>query len=53
MGSLWGAACGVRPACSGEPVRQAGWESLDEIDAADLPIIEWHGGGPEVWSQRE
>jgi hypothetical protein len=22
---------------------------MDEIDVADSPIIEWHGGGPEVW----
>ncbi|WP_055489597.1 hypothetical protein [Streptomyces sp. TP-A0356] len=27
----------------------AGLEGLDEIDVADSPLIEWHGGGPEVW----
>ncbi|MCX4430788.1 hypothetical protein OG834_07365 [Streptomyces mirabilis] len=26
-----------------------GWAGMDEIDVADSPVIEWHGGGPEVW----
>ncbi|QDO01737.1 hypothetical protein FNV65_40925 [Streptomyces sp. S1A1-8] len=30
-----------------------GWEGLDEVDVADLPGIEWYGGGPEVWSRRD
>ncbi|MFD9467221.1 hypothetical protein [Streptomyces sp. NPDC060027] len=33
-----------------ELLNQAGWEGLDEVDVAELPVIEWHGGGPEVWS---
>ncbi len=33
-----------------ELLRRAGWEGLDEVDVADLPVIEWHGGGPEAWS---
>ncbi|MFD4569452.1 hypothetical protein ACFWOX_34480 [Streptomyces sp. NPDC058467] len=31
----------------------AGWEGLDEVDVADLPIIEWYGGGPEVWARSD
>ncbi|UXY32185.1 hypothetical protein [Streptomyces sp. HUAS TT20] len=27
----------------------AGLEGLVEVDAASSPLIEWHGGGPEVW----
>lgn len=34
-------------------LQRAGWEGLDEMDVADLPIIEWYGGGPEVWSRRD
>ncbi|MFC8963868.1 hypothetical protein [Streptomyces sp. NPDC057094] len=33
-----------------ELLRRAGWEGLDEVDVADLPLIEWYGGGPEVWT---
>lgn len=22
---------------------------LDEVDVANSDVIEWHGGGPEVW----
>ncbi|MDX3762998.1 hypothetical protein PV684_49175 [Streptomyces sp. AK02-04a] len=42
-----GAACSL----SGwaEIMRRAGWAGRDEIDVADSPIIEWRGGGPEVW----
>lgn len=31
-------------------LEQAGLEGLDEVDVAESPLIEWHGGGPEVWS---
>ncbi|MEV5795696.1 hypothetical protein G3I62_27890 [Streptomyces sp. SID14446] len=31
-------------------LHRAGWEKLDEVDVAELPLIEWHGGGPEVWT---
>ncbi|KAF5999632.1 hypothetical protein ACFVYV_51530 [Streptomyces mirabilis] len=31
----------------------AGWQGLDEVDAAELPVIEWYGGGPEVWSPND
>jgi hypothetical protein len=30
-------------------LERAGLEGLDEVDVADSPLIEWHGGGPEVW----
>jgi hypothetical protein len=33
-------------------LQRAGWAGVDEIDVANSPVIEWHGGGPEVWSQR-
>lgn len=35
-----------------ELLRCAGWGGLDEVDVAELPVIEWHGGGPEAWSLR-
>ncbi|MEU8906987.1 hypothetical protein [Streptomyces mirabilis] len=24
-------------------------EGVDELDVIESPLIEWHGGGPEVW----
>ncbi|MFB7115562.1 hypothetical protein [Streptomyces sp. NPDC056291] len=30
-------------------VERAGLEGLDELDVAMSPLVEWHGGGPEVW----
>lgn len=30
-------------------LQHAGLEGWDELDVADSDIIEWHGGGPEVW----
>ncbi|GAB2766097.1 hypothetical protein [Streptomyces bullii] len=30
-------------------LKRSGLECLDEVDVADSPLIEWHGGGPEVW----
>ncbi|MCN9240433.1 hypothetical protein NGF19_06435 [Streptomyces sp. RY43-2] len=30
-------------------LERAGLEGLDELDVAMSPLIEWHGGGPEVW----
>lgn len=30
-------------------LQRAGMEGLDEGDVADSPLIDWHGGGPEVW----
>lgn len=33
-----------------EFLRRAGLEGLDAGDVAESPLIEWRGGGPEVWS---
>lgn len=41
------AACSLRGLA--EIMRRPGWAGMDEIDVADSPVIEWHGGGPEVW----
>ncbi|MEU7059589.1 hypothetical protein [Streptomyces sp. NPDC046197] len=30
-------------------LQRAGLEDVDELDVAMSPLIEWHGGGPEVW----
>lgn len=30
----------------------AGVECGDEVDAADSDVVEWHGGGPEIWVVR-
>ncbi|MFC9634909.1 hypothetical protein ACFTY8_38090 [Streptomyces mirabilis] len=32
-----------------EIMRRADWTGMDEIDVADSPVVEWHGGGPELW----
>ena len=30
--------------------RRAGaWDDVDLVDPADHPLLEWHGGGPDVW----
>lgn len=30
-------------------LERAGLEGLDVVDVVSSPLIEWHGGGPEVW----
>jgi hypothetical protein len=30
-------------------LQRAGLDDLDELDVAMSPLIEWQGGGPEVW----
>lgn len=30
-------------------LRNAGLPNWDEVDVAESGLIEWHGGGPEVW----
>ncbi|OLZ74320.1 hypothetical protein AV521_01140 [Streptomyces sp. IMTB 2501] len=30
-------------------LQRAGLEDVDELDVAESPVIEWHGGGPEEW----
>ena len=32
-------------------LQHAGLEGVDEVDVAESPMIEWHGGGPEVWAR--
>ncbi|MFE4874667.1 hypothetical protein [Streptomyces sp. NPDC056682] len=32
-----------------EYLRRAGLEGLDDLDVIRSPLIEWRGGGPEVW----
>lgn len=49
-GESMGAAFSLRELA--EIMRRAGWTDVDEIDVADSPVIEWHGGGPEVWSRQ-
>ncbi|WP_055492755.1 hypothetical protein [Streptomyces sp. TP-A0356] len=34
-------------------LQRAGLEGVDELDVAMSPLIEWHGGGPEVWPATE
>ncbi|MFB7244174.1 hypothetical protein CW362_08690 [Streptomyces populi] len=33
-----------------ELLNAAGWDDMDEVDVAEWEVIEWYGGGPEVWS---
>jgi hypothetical protein len=30
-------------------LQNAGLPDWDEVDVAESGLIEWHGGGPEVW----
>ncbi|MEU8692844.1 hypothetical protein [Streptomyces sp. NPDC048665] len=30
-------------------LERAGLEGLDVVDLVNSPLIEWRGGGPEVW----
>jgi len=31
-------------------MQQAGLQSFDEMDVVRSPLIEWRGGGPDVWN---
>ncbi|HET6633718.1 MAG TPA: hypothetical protein VFH77_01685 [Streptomyces sp.] len=31
-------------------LERAGLEGFDDLDAAGSPLIEWRGGGPDVWT---
>lgn len=33
-------------------LRHAGLVRGDELDVAESDLIEWHGGGPEVWPRQ-
>ncbi|MFJ1995292.1 hypothetical protein [Streptomyces asiaticus] len=32
-----------------EFLRRAGLEGADDLDLAESPLIEWRGGGPDIW----
>lgn len=44
-GEILGLAYGLRDV--EEFLRRAG---LEDVDVAESPLIEWRGGGPEVWA---
>ncbi|MGW3971149.1 hypothetical protein ACWEFD_17855 [Streptomyces ardesiacus] len=46
-GEILGLAYG--PGDVAEFLRRAG---LEDVDVATSPLIEWRGGGPEVWQQQ-
>ncbi|MFD9422233.1 MULTISPECIES: hypothetical protein [unclassified Streptomyces] len=50
-GTILGLAHGLRDLV--EFLRRAGLEGVDEAEVARLPIIEWRGGGPDVWAGPE
>ncbi|MFK0284784.1 hypothetical protein ACIQVL_30565 [Streptomyces sp. NPDC090499] len=33
-------------------LRHVGFVRGDELDVAESDLIEWHGGGPEVWPRQ-
>ncbi|MFC8708910.1 MULTISPECIES: hypothetical protein [unclassified Streptomyces] len=47
-GEILGLAYGLRDI--EEFLRRAG---LEDIDAATSPLIEWRGGGPEIWAEKD
>jgi hypothetical protein len=47
-GEILGLAYGLRDVA--EFLRRAGLEDVDETDVAESPLIEWRGGGPNVWT---
>ncbi|MGW7562384.1 hypothetical protein [Streptomyces sp. NPDC054757] len=32
-----------------ELLHRAGLEGVDELELATTSLLEWHGGGPDVW----
>jgi hypothetical protein len=46
-GEILGVAYGL--ADLAEFLRRAGLETYDETDLRDTALIEWRGGGPDVW----
>ncbi|MFZ4266554.1 hypothetical protein [Streptomyces arboris] len=32
-----------------EFLRRAGLEGVDEVEVARSPLVDWRGGGPDVW----
>lgn len=47
-GSIAGLAFSVRDVAAF--LQTAGLQSFDEMDVVRSALIEWRGGGPEVWS---
>ncbi|MEE4598249.1 hypothetical protein V2J94_41510 [Streptomyces sp. DSM 41524] len=46
-GTILGTAYGL--ADLREFLRRAGLEGTDDLDLAESPLIEWRGGGPDIW----
>ncbi|MFD7793612.1 hypothetical protein [Streptomyces sp. NPDC059759] len=48
-GTILGLAYSVRDIVAF--LQEAGLQSWDEMDVVRSSLIEWRGGGPEVWTQ--
>lgn len=48
-GQISGRAYSVRDVAAF--MQDAGLQGFDEMDAVRSPLIEWRGGGPEVWTR--
>ncbi|MGW7277441.1 hypothetical protein ACWGIV_03825 [Streptomyces sp. NPDC054844] len=48
-GTILGLAYSVRDVAA--YMQEAGLQDFDEIDVARTALIEWRGGGPEVWTR--
>ncbi|MEV3895359.1 hypothetical protein [Streptomyces anulatus] len=46
-GTILGLAYGLTDVV--EFLRRAGLEGVDEVEVARSPLVEWRGGGPDVW----
>jgi hypothetical protein len=46
-GTILGLAYGLTDVV--EFLRRAGLEGVDEVEVARSPMVEWRGGGPDVW----
>lgn len=47
-GAILGLAYSVRDIVAF--MQEAGLQSWDEMDVIRSPFIQWHGGGPDVWT---
>ncbi|MET8818488.1 hypothetical protein [Streptomyces rochei] len=47
-GTILGLAYGVQDVA--RFMQEAGLQEFDEMDVIRSPLIEWRGGGPEVWA---
>ncbi|ADI05638.1 hypothetical protein SBI_02517 [Streptomyces bingchenggensis BCW-1] len=48
-GTILGTAYGIRISDLLEFLRRAGLEDVESLDLETSPLIEWRGGGPDVW----